>query len=122
LVSTGHAGRADLLGIEWLPGNQARLIYDHWGHPLRESAPFAWDGTAGRTLRIAMPSLPLLGQPAAEQDGPLRVQVDGALVWAAQVPSYGAPAAEVAIGRNPAGFSSAFAELHAAVLDIAQEP
>ncbi len=122
LVSTGRTGRADLLGIEWLPGNQARLIYDHWGQPLRASSPFAWDGAASRTLRIEMPSLPLLGQPAAAQDGPLRVEVDGAVVWAAPVPCFGAQAAEVVVGRNPAGFSSAFAELHAAVLDIAQEP
>lgn len=122
LVSTGRTGRADLLGIEWLPGNRAKLIYDHWGQPLRESSPFAWDGVSSRSLRIEMPSLPLLGQPAAEQDGALRVEVDGALVWAAQVPCYGAQVAEVAVGRNLAGHSSVRAELYAAVLDIGQEP
>ncbi|HEY5227586.1 MAG TPA: hypothetical protein VIJ19_03540, partial [Opitutaceae bacterium] len=122
LVATGAAGRADVLGIEWLSGDRARLVYDHWGTALRTSAPFEWGAEATGTFRIAMPSLTHLGGAPSVGPDSLDVDLDGTRVWRTPVLSYPAGVNEVAVGRNTVGSSVMVAELRSAILDVAQDP
>ncbi|HZZ20852.1 MAG TPA: hypothetical protein VFE25_15870 [Opitutaceae bacterium] len=122
IVTTGRTGKADVLGIEWLPNDQARLVYDHWGEPLRASRPFHWDSNSSQTLRISMPSLSCLGYSIAPLGGSVEVELEGRQVWNTPVPYFLAARDQVAVGRNPVGSSATVAELGAAVLDVVQEP
>jgi hypothetical protein len=123
LVATGAAGRADTLGIDWLGHGRARLVYDHWSQPLRASAPFDWDPSIVRTVRLEMPSFRRLGAtPGGGGEGRLRVQVDGSPVWDLNVPYFNASSREVSVGRNASGSSVTRAELQSVVITLRQEP
>ena len=121
LVETGVAGRADLLAIEWLPGNKARLILDHWSHAGFSSPQFSWTPERMHHLRMVLPSFAALDGPAMSSgSGELTAAVDGALIWEAQVPFYGAPSATFVFGRNSVGSSVALPAIGCRLGDIRQ--
>jgi hypothetical protein len=121
LVATGVAGSADLLAIEWLPDNQARLILDHWSHAGFYSPRFTWTPERMHHLRLVLPSLAALdGRVPSSGSGKLEVEVDGVRIWDEQVPYYGAPSATFAFGRNSVGSSVALSALGPRLGDIRQ--
>lgn len=124
LVATGVAGRANTLGIEWLPRGRARFVYDHWGVGATESHPFEWPEETAHRVEVVLPSLSTLDEAGAgrSREGELRVKVDGKDVWAARVSYYVAESASVVVGRNVAGSSATGPVLNAVVLDVSQTP
>jgi hypothetical protein len=121
IVATGVAGSADLLAIEWLPDNKARLILDHWSHSGFFSRQFSWAPERMHHLRLVLPSFAALDAKGTSSGiGKLEVEVDGVPVWEAQVPYYTAPSATFAFGRNSVGSSVALPALGCRLGDIRQ--
>lgn len=122
LAVTGVPGRADLLALEWLPGNKARLLLDHWSHPGFSSPAFAWAPDRMHHLKLTLPSFSALdGPPNADGTGSLRAEVDGLVIWEEQVPYYGAKSATFAFGRNSVGSSIAGPAIECRLGDIRQD-
>jgi putative flippase GtrA len=122
LVVTGVPGRADLLAIEWLPDNKARLLLDHWSFGGFSSPVFAWDAERMHHLKVTLPSFAALDSPAISSGiGKLTVEVDGRLIWEQQVPFYGASSATFAFGKNTVGSSVALASIACRLGDIRQD-
>lgn len=122
LVATGASGRADTLVVEWLPGERARLLYDHWGSPSVASETFSWNEAEAHRVKMELPALAALdgAQMGAVQPGKLRVWFDERLVWETDVLYFGARSDEVVLARNQAGSSTAGERLRAVVLDVVQ--
>jgi putative flippase GtrA len=122
LFCTGVPGRADLLAIEWLPNNRARLLLDHWSHGAYVGRDFSWSPELMHHLKLTLPALPALDRPGVDVGtGVLRAEVDGALVWQEEVPFFGAPSSSAVFGKNPVGSSMARQELSCTVGDIRQD-
>ncbi len=122
IAVTGVAGRADLLAIEWLPGNQARLMLDHWSHSGFASRPFPWDPDRMHHLRLGLPSFAALDKPGiTAASGGLKAEVDGVVVWEETVPFYGAKSTTFAFGKNTVGSSMALQSLGCRLGDIRQD-
>jgi hypothetical protein len=124
LITTGRRGRADMLAIEWMPGGDARFLYDHWGAGIVRSATFTWPESSVHRLRLEMPSLASLGgqHEGAEGEGRLEASADGTSVWEARVPYYGAPSDSISVGKNDSGFLTAGVELRSTAIELHQEP
>jgi putative flippase GtrA len=120
LVATGATGLADTFAVEWLPGGQARLIYDHWGYSAVVSRPFAWDAGTAHTVRIECPAFSRLDSrsPPKSGTGRLGVRVDGKSVWETLVQYNVAGSDSLVIGRNVAGSSMAAPRLSSIVADV----
>jgi hypothetical protein len=122
LVVTGVPGRADLLAIEWLPNDKARLLMDHWSHEAYLSREFAWSPGTMHHLRLVLPSFAALDNPTITTGtGKLSAEVDGVLVWEQQVPYYGASSATFAFGKNTVGSSIAVPAIECRLGDIRQD-
>ncbi len=123
VLATGVRGRADLLAIEWLPNSSARLLYDHWGLVPISSDAFEWKDSPIHRVQLEMPSLPALdsGHGSVGDAGPLKVSVDGEVVWAANVPFFCAASDSVSLCQNSSGFSTAATELSCAVIGLRQD-
>jgi len=122
VASTGVPGRADVLAIEWLPQNEARLLLDHWSHAGFSSGAFPWDPALMHHLRVTLPAFADLDKPGIDVGkGILRAEVDGVLVWEAEVPFYGATSASFAFGKNTVGSSIAQPSLGCRLGDIRQD-
>jgi hypothetical protein len=122
LVGTGVTGAADTLAIEWLAGDQARLIYDHWSAPAIKSDPFQWPENTAHSVRLEMPSFAALdsGNTGIEREGALRVWIDGLPVWDTNATFWTASPDSVVLARNRAGASVAGERLRAVILDVEQ--
>ena len=122
LATTGASGRADTLAVRWLAGERAQLIYDHWGHAVLVSDVFEWPDGQARRVRLEMPSFGALDGPeiGGAKRGNLKVALDERVVWALEVPFYGARSTEVVLARNTVGSSVAAEKLSAVVLEIEQ--
>ena len=122
LVATGPSGFADTLAFEWLSGDQARLVYDHWGMGASYSPPFDWSSGRIHTLRVEMPSFSRLDAraPANSGAGRVRAQLDGRTIWEASVQFYVVRSDTLAIGRNPAGSTLGGRSLSCVVADVRQ--
>ena len=119
---TGSSGRADLLAIEWLPNDRARLLLDHWSHGAFTSREFEWKVGPMHHLRLTLPSFAALDKAGMDAgSGTLRAEVDGALVWEEEVPFYGAPSSTAVFGKNTVGSSMAKTALSCTLGDIRQE-
>jgi putative flippase GtrA len=122
LAVTGVPGRADLLAIEWLPGNQARLLLDHWSHRGFSSGEFAWTPEKMHHLKLTLPSFAALDDPSVSSGtGNLKAEVDGTAVWELPVPFYGAGSATFAFGKNAVGSSIALPSISCRLGDIRQD-
>jgi hypothetical protein len=70
---------------------------------------------------MVLPSFAALDGPAMSSgSGELTAAVDGALIWEAQVPFYGAPSATFVFGRNSVGSSVALPAIGCRLGDIRQ--
>lgn len=122
IVATGVAGKADVLGIEWLPGNRARLLLDHWSHGAYSSPVFDWRPELMHHLKLTLPSFAALDNPGVTKGtGLLRVELDGTLIWEEPVLFYGAPSATLTYGRNTVGSSMTTPSLGCRLGDIRQD-
>jgi putative flippase GtrA len=122
IAVTGVAGRADLLAIEWLPGNEARLMLDHWSHSGFSSRKFPWDPDRMHHLKLFLPSFSALDKPGNPSGtGVIRAEVDGVAVWEEEVPFYRADSATFAYGRNTIGSSMALEAIGCRLGDIRQD-
>ncbi len=108
LVSTGRAGKGDVLYIRSSGPGTVRLGYDDWGNGVIESPDIPFAAEASHLLSISIPSLLAPGATQAERAlaQSLRVAVDGSLAWALRVPSHPALATEVFFVSNGIGASS----------------
>ncbi|MBI5426135.1 MAG: GtrA family protein [Opitutae bacterium] len=122
LVATGKAGAANTLAIDWSRPGVARLLYDHWGYSATSGPEFAWADGEAHALAIELPAFPTLGGNGAAQKGPLRVRVDGRVVWETEVSFYPAASETLVLGENRAGSSVAAPELTSVLLDVRQVP
>ncbi|HXQ82327.1 MAG TPA: GtrA family protein [Opitutaceae bacterium] len=122
LVATGRAGLADTLGVEWLSGAQALLVYDHWGTSAVCSAPFDWTAERIHTIRLELPAFSRLDSgPAADSaTGRLVARLDGRTVWDLPVQCNAARSDTLVIGRNSAGSSVTAQRLSCVVADVRQ--
>ncbi|HVZ65804.1 MAG TPA: GtrA family protein [Lacunisphaera sp.] len=124
LAATGAAGHADTIAIEWLSGDRARLIYDHWGEAARASAAFPWPDDRPHRVRLEAPGFAHLDEreTRAIRTGRLHAWVDDHSIWSEDVPFFVARAGDTAVGRNRAGSSVARDRLEAVLIDIKQVP
>jgi putative flippase GtrA len=121
LVVTGVPGSADLLAIEWLPNNTARLLLDHWSHAIYSSPTFSWESQRMHHLRITLPSFEALDGPADSPGiGMLSIEADGRPLWDENVLFYRAPSSTFAFGKNTVGSSIALPALDCRLGDIRQ--
>jgi putative flippase GtrA len=119
---TGVPGRADLLAVEWLPGNQARLLLDHWSHAAFSSRAFPWSADRMHHIKVILPSFAALDDAAISSGtGMVIAEVDGAVVWEERVPFYGAKSETFAFGRNTVGSSMALPTISCRLGDIRQD-
>ncbi len=122
LLSTGAPGRDDLLEVEWLPGDRARLVYSHARKIWISSPTFAWPGQQVHRIRIATPGLGALDSPGGLALGGLQVDLDGNRVWTATVPYFPAFSDSVALaGYGGLSPDAPIVTLGSVVLDIQQE-
>jgi len=121
IVGTGITGKADLLAIEWLPGNRARLLLDHWSYPAFASRPFDWDPEKMHHLKVTLPSFASLDKQGPETGkGTAEAAVDGVSVWQAEVPFYSARSDSLSFGRNAVGSSLTVPALKCLLGDVRQ--
>jgi putative flippase GtrA len=119
---TGVPGRADLLAIEWLPGNQARLLLDHWSHAAFSSRAFPWNAERMHHIKVILPSFAALDNPGISSGtGKLIAEVDGTVVWEELVPFYGAKSETFSFGSNTVGSSMAVPVISCRLGDIRQD-
>jgi hypothetical protein len=103
LVVTGETGRADFVVVEHLGGGRLRFLLDHWGNAPQWSEPM--DFTAGREYRVEISHAAYRGGRANTR-APLRVTVDGRLVWECSALLFPIDADDFFVGFNPLGGSS----------------
>jgi putative flippase GtrA len=122
VITTGVTGSADVLAIEWLPHDRARLLLDHWSHAAYSSHDFPWNPKLMHHLKLTLPSLAALDSMAEHGGhGVLTADVDGVNVWTEDVPYYSASSSTATFGRNTVGSSMAAPELSCTLGDLRQD-
>jgi hypothetical protein len=122
LLSTGAPGRDELLEIEWLPGDRARLSYAHARKSWLTSPIFEWAGTGIHRLHLVVPALGALDAPGGLATGRLQIRLDGHDVWTTAVPYYPAFSDSLALaGYGGLSPDAPAVTLSSVVLDIRQE-
>lgn len=109
LVVTGRTGAGELLGLEHLAGGEIRFVLDSWGQPMRASRPLRVEHGKPREIDVTLGALATVDDATALRGahaGPLRVKLDGAVVWEERSDYHVAEHAEVYVGRNPLGGTS----------------
>jgi hypothetical protein len=106
LIATGETGRGDLLSIKFMQPGIARFFYDHWGVGLWQSEDVPVTTDVPHRLRIGLPALLLPSGTELAESG-LQLELDGQVVWKREVPFYPVQAADVYLGRNGIGASTA---------------
>jgi hypothetical protein len=115
LVTTGVAGKGDVVFARYEDQGHVRIGFDHWsvGGPMSQSV--AVDFSRPHHLELRMGSLfPPAGDPAwtghftSGQDAKARIQVrlDGAVLLDADLPTFDTSAERLAFWSNPIGASS----------------
>ncbi|PTX92583.1 hypothetical protein [Opitutus sp. ER46] len=99
ILSTGHAGAADILSVYYVGTSALQFRFDHWGAPLRSGEMIEVDENIGHDLEIHLPSFApdRFGQPA---EGELWIRLDGREVLRAKVATYGFTPDELVLGEN----------------------
>lgn len=130
LVVAGSPGRADLISLNYLDGEQLELLVDHWGWGAARSAPFrvpADDHGPQRVLICAGSLLPPATHSAPRNDPGLRALGEQVValwndreVLRASLPLYRSRTPEVTVGRNYIGGSTAELEFTGRLLAVRQ--
>jgi hypothetical protein len=113
LVSTGVAGRADILYVEYLGANRIRFGLDHWSIGAKTWDELALDLSRPHVLRIAMGSL--TGVASAHL---LQIDLDGKRVVNANVPFYPVADDAIYVGYAPYLNSSCGLEFGGRLMEI----
>ena len=122
LLSTGAPGRDELLEVEWLPGERARLSYAHVRKSWVTSPVFAWPAAGVHRLHLVAPALAALDAPGGLATGSLRVDLYGNNVWTASVPYFPAFSDSLTLaGYGGLSPDAPGVTLGSIVLDIQQE-
>ncbi len=109
LVVTGRTGAGELLALEHLEGGEVRFVLDSWGQPMRASPARRIDFAAVHTLEVTLAALATVDDATLVSGGlagPVRVRLDGEVVWEEHTDYHPAEHAEVYVGRNPIGGTS----------------
>ena len=118
LVSSGSAGRADVLVVNYLDPNHVAFALDHWGYGGPTSGPVEVKPGRKQIVEVRFGSFfPASrrqeGVPASlwsDAAGRLAVFLDKRLVLDVRTPFYEAPSETVAVGLNSIGASSCDAQ------------
>jgi hypothetical protein len=130
LLATGVNGRGDLIYVTYLDGGHIQVAHDKWNFGGAKSGPIAVDYTRVQTVEISQDSL-YAGSAAgpssgiSDKDGrsPKRglwVKWNGQTVLAEAVDAYPATPAEVEVGRNSIGASTASKDFSGTVLSVSR--
>jgi len=111
LVSSGSAGRGDILIVNYVDSNHVTFSLDHWAYGGPTSGPVEIRPGAHQKLEVSFGSFfPASGRPAAfpasrwaAAAGKLEVDLDGRRVFEAGAAFYDAPSGTVVVGRNQIG-------------------
>jgi hypothetical protein len=103
LVESGVAGAADLIYVRYVDERHVRFAVDHWGTGGAQSDPVEVDFSVPHRLEFSLGSLRPPG--AAGTEG-VRVRLDGAEAWRAELPNFPARAGDIRVGLNTVGASS----------------
>ncbi|MBL9199528.1 MAG: hypothetical protein JNL39_03435, partial [Opitutaceae bacterium] len=109
LVVTGRTGAGELLALEHLAAGEIRFVLDSWGQPLRASRPVRVEYERPHEIDVTLGALVTVDDATVLRGahaGPLRVKVNGAVVWEERSDYHVAEHAEVYVGRNPIGGTS----------------
>ncbi|MBL9189278.1 MAG: hypothetical protein JNK23_17480 [Opitutaceae bacterium] len=109
LVVTGRSGAGEMMILEHRGGGEVRFVLDSWGQPMRASRPVRIDFATEHTLEITLGALATVDDATEVRGahaGPVRVALDGAVVWEERSDYHVAEHAEVYVGRNPIGGTS----------------
>jgi hypothetical protein len=117
LVETGVAGAADLLFVRYVDEHHVRFGVDHWGTGGAQSDPVEVDFSAAHRLEF---SLDALQPPGAAPTHRVRVRLDGADAWEAEVPNYPTRPGQIHLGLNTVGASSCRPSYTGEILTLAR--
>jgi hypothetical protein len=106
LVSAGDVGRGDFVFVEYLAAQRVRFGFDHWGKPTRYSEPVTIRASEPTVVEILLGSFSRELKAQRESVGPVRVIVDGRVVWQFSTKLYPIEPEDVFVGQNPIGGSS----------------
>jgi len=130
LVVVGRPGRADLISLHYLDGEQLELLVDHWGWGAVRSSPFrvpADEHGPQRVVVVCGSLLPPAAHSALQNDPGLRSLADKVVVrWndrevmRASLPLYHSRAAEVTVGGNYVGGTSAELDFTGSLIAVRQ--
>lgn len=113
LLTTGHAGAADMIYVMYEDAGHVRIGYDHWGVGGATSPPIAVDFRLPHEIWITMASLnPVAGQGPATQT---TVILDGQAVISSAITPYPSLKTEVTVSKNRVGASTADPDFSGAV-------
>ena len=118
LVSSGGAGRADVLVVDYLDSNHVAFALDHWGYGGPRSGPVEVKPGKRQVVEVWFgsffpASMRPEGVPASvwsDAAGRLAVFLDKKPVLDVRTPFYEAPSETVAVGLNSIGASSCAAQ------------
>jgi len=121
LVVTGRPGRGDMIAVERIDDRHVRLVWDHWGQPLRRSEPVAVTPGETQDVVVALSTLATArddGDAHGVVDGRLEVRWNGRVVWQTAAELYPVGHLEIAVGRNPIGGTSCRGEFGGRILVV----
>ncbi len=130
LLTTGVAGKGDIVFVKYAEDGNARICVDHWTAPLLESAPFALSPGTLHVLTLGLGSLyPPEGSLSAAEEGGLgaardrmHIAIDGRTVLDRVQATYPSPPERLAIGANLIGGSSVGAAFYGKIEGISRVP
>jgi hypothetical protein len=126
LVSSGYAGRGDVLSVAYPDSGHAIFSLDHWGAGGPTSGPVPIKPGTPETLEVSFGSFfpaserPLEIPEAKWTDvaSKLTISLDGTKVFEVRTPFYAAPADTIVVGRNAIGASGCVAEFGGRILSV----
>lgn len=112
LLSTGEAGKGDLIYIRYLDANHYQIAHDHWGYGGIEGPVIGYDPNVPLDLDISCP--PLLGDDAPQR---LVIHLNGSPLINTEARFHPSHSSQIAVGRNLIGASTA-EEVFSGVIEI----
>lgn len=105
LLSTGEPGKGDLIFIKYLDATHYQIGHDRWGYGGSVGPVIGYDPSVPLDLDIACP--PLLGEGTPPR---LVISLNGSPLLDVEEAFHPSEPAQVVVGRNPIGASTAEAE------------
>jgi hypothetical protein len=126
LISSGSAGRGDVLVVNYLDSNHVTFSLDHWGYGGPTSGPVEIKPGTRQTLEVRFGSFfPLSEKPVgvgsaqwSDAAAKLSVFLDGRSVFEVKTPFYDVPFETIAVGRNTIGATSSIAQFGGRIVEF----